>query len=1222
MSNKGCFAVKGYFIALTFALISLGANVANASHFRFSHFTYEARPDISPSTADFNLTVAFRSSYFGNPAIGQTFRPGSFTFGDGASASFNFEVIARNTQEDWIVGRAVQPGNESGLVRHTYPSPQNNGEPWVASFTGCCRIGALRNGSGSWKVLTEVDLAGSNKSPVSNLPPIVTCSKYDCRFLIPAVDRNGDSLHWRMSTRAESGITSIPAGMGVDSAAGLFTWEDSESFSNGLYAVQVMIEDHDENGGKKSSVAIDFIVNLQENGANARPVFDSPPTPLPGSTIIAVVGQTLTQIVQATDPDVADEVFLNHVGLPAYASFEQVAVGGATGQATLEWTPTAADIGKHIVTFLANDNRGGASSPVAVTIDVIEPAISNVRIIDTISTEDITIDVSAFATAPQHVDVQDGQTIVTWHFPTFNVGQLENLTAELALFDVTPNEQRLVSHSVDVYYNDVNGEEIHQTLPEMTVKIAPTLTGVNITTDKTTYGPGEQVILSSTVSNLSDIPTDANVVVSILDNRQNLAGQYGTFRFDAIPSHETVALDDLYFETAGVYVGMYEAVATIIDDAGKVLRRSSTPFSIVTESGTLLDLGSTVYTDKPVYQAWDQVIIDARAHNLATNSSFNGGQGVLTVTNSAGETIHQQSIGVSSLAPSAITTTQIQLPLSDSSAGIFQVVWTVSSGDETLTSSQATFEVTRSELQALLGEVEVTHYETGEPKSCEFSTSNRSSNETVNANLTYQVITLSDGELINEILEKDISVKNTENHLLQILITDDLPDYGGYACVLLAEIDGEMQELAATGFYLHPPQLTPNLSVGTRGQLLVLVDDLAYQAPHDMSRPAEQIDYLNQLLTANAWHYTLVDTAEEFTAEFYSGHYSAIALLSEQVGLHPQVERLLVEAHNNGVGILVGGAWNRRNNKIERGLGIYLNGRNSAASSILLSDGVLPETEYLDGMVDQGVAFGHCGSQVWAIFSDGNSASSKCATNTGPAAVTAGSYGNGKNVYFGYDILDVATLSGSLHEELLLHALQHIQPYQWNTYPGHTVPVVISVENASRAASLDVTSKISNGGVITESRYLMQLTAENTEALWQWDFARPGEVANTLYIKLPESPSSVGVDVDVSAGISRRLMMDYAEMKLVIEMSEEGPVAQVATELVGELLSNGAGNANYKFVQKKLQKALGDISKQRFDKAIQSLLLAADELAEDSDAQAQKARLALDELLYQIQRQL
>jgi hypothetical protein len=69
---------------------------AQATHFRFGHFSWEHRPDIDPFAVDFRLEVAYRRSFFGNPSIGDTFKPRGFHFGDGSTVSCDLEVKAFN----------------------------------------------------------------------------------------------------------------------------------------------------------------------------------------------------------------------------------------------------------------------------------------------------------------------------------------------------------------------------------------------------------------------------------------------------------------------------------------------------------------------------------------------------------------------------------------------------------------------------------------------------------------------------------------------------------------------------------------------------------------------------------------------------------------------------------------------------------------------------------------------------------------------------------------------------------------------------------------------------------------------------------------------------------------------------------------------------------------------------------------------------------------------
>ena len=1212
-----------YFLIVVGLLLTLSVE---ASHFRFGHFTWEARPDISPTTVDFRMMVAFRSSAFGHPNIGQTFRPGRFYFGDGGSGYYNFEVIARNLQEDWIVGRAIQSGQEPGVVRYNYRDVNNNGVPWKANFSSCCKIGSLRNAANaSWRVITLVNLENGNSSPFSNLPPIVTCSKFDCRFRVPAVDPNGDRLTWRMATRSESAIYSIPSGMSVDRDTGVLTWSGSESFTNGLYSVQVVIEDRDEADNIKSNTAIDFIINLQDQGANAWPEFDIPPTPENGSVIKAVVGQPLNLTIQATDSDPNDIVYLNHVGLPLGATFEQTTSGGVIGVANLQWIPTTDDMGQHLVTFLANDNRGGASTPVAVTIDVIKPAISDVRIVSTISTTDITIDANTYSITPSHIAIEGERTVVTWEFPTFNVGQIENLNTTLRLSNLQPNEQRIITEKLEVFYTDIDGQPVYEILDEQKVKVAPTLTRISVDTDKEIYLPTETVTISSLLENLSDVAVDATVVIDVVDSQQTLVANIGTFTESGIAALAQRPLQDNLFSVVGVYAGAYEVVAKIVEN-GDVVLQATAPFAITTESGNFINVSALVNTDKPKYQAWDQAIINLRALNLSNNATFNGGQGELKVLLPNGEVLAKQVYSLNSLAPQAITDRQFVLPLVDREAGSYQVTWVITQNGTELATSSTSFTVERNELASLLGAVKVNYYPTVEAQSCSFETTNRSAITPVTATLIYQLVNLDTSELVYEIKEPNTAISNTVAHPYQLLLSDP-PAYGGYGCILMADINGELSQLAASGFEAQPPKINASIELASKGKLLVLVDDEKYILSSDTKLPLEQRQYLEQLLSSNQWNYTLVDNKTDFSKEFYSGIYSAIAIFSEKVSLKDDVEDLLVEAQNRGVGLLISGNWNRRNSDLEKALGIKVEGLNKSTVAIKLEDGAIDNPVSVDALVPQGLHLENCNAEIWARFAYGKHHDDKhdddkhdddhCANDDVPLAVTAAKYGNGKNNYFAYDVLDLAAASQGLHEQLLLQALTHIQPTVWPVGAGEVIPVKFDIENLSRKAAVDIIFSLPQGGAIIESQ--LPLQAINGKWLWQRDFSTPASASNVLYIQLPtDVEGDIYLNADINAGINRQLIVDNQELLFKLGTIPAGSPYQRAL-ILAEKLKLVDNDDDLDDIIKELNKTQSKVDKKQYNNAIHHLLEAAEELSESTLPLAIETRLVIDEWLYQLQ---
>lgn len=1213
VNNKYMVNIRFLWLFVLILAALVAATPAQASHFRFGHFTWESRPDISPETADFRMTVAFRSSYFGNPDIGQTFRPGSYRFGDGSSVSYTYQVIARNLQEDWIVGQAIESGQESGIVRHTYPAVNNNGNPWTASFTSCCKIGSLRNGGSTWRVNTLVNLENGNSSPVSNLPPIVTCGKFDCRFNIPAVDPNGDVMTYRLATRSESAISSIPAGIELDENTGLFTWTGADAFTNGLYTIQVIIEDRDDNGAIKSNVAIDFILSLQDQGSNAWPEFDFPPTPERNSIVTAIVGQPLDITVQATDPDPNDEVFLNHVGLPLGATFTQTTSSGETGIAHFEWAPSADDIGRHIVTFLANDSRGGASSPVAITIDVIEPAISDVRVVSTISTDSIELDTNAFSIQPAGIDIQNDRTVVTWEFPSFDVSQVENLDSMVSLFNVQPNEQRIITEKLELFYTDIDGQAVYELLDEQKVTIAPSLTTISIDTDKELYLPGDIVEVGALIRNLSNVPVNASVELSIVDSSGDDVASLGIFNENGISAQGQKDLPATTFDTTDVYAGAYEAVAVLREEGSGIITRVMAPFAVTTLNGEFVNIGALVNTDKPEYDAWDQVVFSLRTLNLSSNGAFDGGLGELIVETSSGDQIVVETYTINSIAPEALSDRSHTFTLEDAIAGAYDVRWTVRQNGDIVAISSASFSVNRSELESLLGVVAIEDYPTGEAETCSFETSRRGAGDG-STNLIYQLVSLDSSDLIFEHTQSNVDI-TVDTPAVYDLMLGDPPAYGEYACVLMAEIDGEFLQLAAAGFEVRPPVVTAALMPSARGKLLVLIDNADIQ--NDENALIDQKIYLDTLLVANGWNYLIVDSAQEFTSEYYSGEYGAIAVLSEKVNLDPVVEDLLVEAQHSGVGLVIGGGHNRRNNQLERRLGVELTGNNKSSLAINLIDGFVVDPIAFDAPVPEGLALAHCNADVWAVFASGKNAKGDCAYADGPAAVTATEYGNGSHVYFAYDWLDVSTSHKGLHDQLFLSALTHIQPQEWPAGSGRVVPVDIQLENVSRKAAVEISLSLPVGGYVLESDLPLRVTGDRW--VWQHDFASPNTAGGTIYVRLPTGTSGeVFLEADVNAGINHSLITDISEVALKLG---DGSL-DVANDAMVAAANFDSVVARSRFVLAELEKAESHISKRKINNAIKSLLKATAELSGDSSDAATELRLAIGEWLFDLKLQL
>lgn len=349
-----------------------------ASHFRFGHISWKP---LTGTDIEFTITQAWRGTAFSSPPLGGTFSPGGFDFGDNTSTGLTLTVTSLDPVNDWIVGETT--------ITHTYPSPGN----FTAFFESCCRINNceerpnahINNPSGSERTETIVNVGTGNSSPVSNLPPIVTCPENGvCSFRIPATDPDRDPLTFRLSTSNEAGGFTQPGPphapnpASIDPNTGLYTWDtrgatltpNPASCPNTLYSTQVIIEDG------QTKVPLDFLIQLMPV-TSMPPKFDSP-TPDCGSTLNTNIGSTLTFTVQASDPVPAQTVTLNATGLPVGATMTPaLPATGNPVSSTFSWTPAPGQNGSHVINFTIRDDAGSQEERCPLTIIVAGENCSN-----------------------------------------------------------------------------------------------------------------------------------------------------------------------------------------------------------------------------------------------------------------------------------------------------------------------------------------------------------------------------------------------------------------------------------------------------------------------------------------------------------------------------------------------------------------------------------------------------------------------------------------------------------------------------------------------------------------------------------------------------------------------------------------------------------------------------------------------------------------------------
>lgn len=417
-----CTAV---WLALVTAVACIAPHAAQATHERAAQITWAP---ISGNTVEFTITGAWRRSAYttGNgrcrnpadviaPVLGSIACSGSdgradpgdviaesqggtvFNPGQGSTIGsplgpLLYVVTSVDRDNDWLFATAIDP-TSLPTVDTTITKTYTNSDPRTAFIADCCRVSNdpggnqhINNPDGDYRIETRVTPGGTNRPPVTTMPPIVLCPKSGmCVFTVPGTDPDNDTVTFRLSTSTEAsgsaggftqpGPSDAPNAASINSSSGVYTWNTTGATvggptSNTYYSTQVTIEDRDALNQVKTRIAVDFLIQLIDQ-AGVDPVFDHPPTPACGSTIGLTPGGVANFTVQASDSDFGQTVTLNAVGLPSGATLTPgLPTTSNPVSSVFNWVTGGGDAGTtHIITFTATDTAN-KQAQCSITIEV------------------------------------------------------------------------------------------------------------------------------------------------------------------------------------------------------------------------------------------------------------------------------------------------------------------------------------------------------------------------------------------------------------------------------------------------------------------------------------------------------------------------------------------------------------------------------------------------------------------------------------------------------------------------------------------------------------------------------------------------------------------------------------------------------------------------------------------------------------------------------------
>lgn len=379
---------------------------------------------------------------------------------------------------------------------------------------------------------------------------------------------------------------------------------------------------------------------------------------------------------------------------------------------------------------------------------------------------------------------------------------------------------------------------------------------------------------------------------------------------------------------------------------------------------------------------------------------------------------------------------------------------------------------------------------------------------------------------------------------------------------------------------------------------------------------AQQHQFLETLLQREGWSYTIVTDSNTFAHELRSGGYVQYALLSRHMKLDEQVQKELREAVYRGEGLLVAGRHDHRNGRIDDALGVKFKGKHAKATGMALSESVLhtaAETTFATG--DKRLRVELAGAEVVGRFQFAAGQAPKQAGRD--AAVTINSYGAGRSVYNGFNLLAESTVSGdgSLLAELLSNTLGHIHPDTLIIRAGGVVPLRLTLTNNGTPSSGRVVISPppggevidGSGGTVDASGTLIIPFTLATGALAEFD----------VWIRLPVTTEPVSIEALIQVG-QAPTFADHNTITFTIT-----PVADTTFADVIATIDAVSGKDNrISQARKHVQRAEREWNTGNITDALKALLKAADALMASESSESPNMRRQIDQLIWQLARQL
>ncbi len=762
--------------------------------------------------------------------------------------------------------------------------------------------------------------------------------------------------------------------------------------------------------------------------------------------------------------------------------------------------------------------------------------------------------------------------------------------------------------------------------------------------NKSNYSADENVSLSANIINPGRLSYELIAQLILEDAHGSVVHTFNPHTLGVVASQEIKTINEEW-NTGITLAGEYRLKGILYDTNNNIIDEAYSSFTI--GSGTTVDASLRLQTDRTTYHTTDTIEMENLVHNLTTNSILPASVLHLTISDSTLQIVYDEAITLNQLAPQGMQELIENFSYSSLHLGDYIVDASLRDAQgNTLAHDSQSVHVQTDTIRSLAGiiEADASSVEAGTPVSCATTIQNISSEALGIQAFRELLVGLDTNTILNDIAY-DLNVTTDTNVTRLNTFNTNGFETGIYACSLQALINGEWSTLDYASFNVTKPpiEIDHNLTIGTKGRLLVLLDkaeqkghchygckhehnnkycmqskqNLDYTEPYG-PKEALGLDvqraYLEKLLTDNHYAYTIVESADAFETEFRSGNYNAYALLQERIKLSEQLLSELQEASYRGEGLLVMGMHDKRNSRLSDALGIMMKSAtmkteklemiedapfNSLITTLSLKDPKykvqLKEAQLLGTFSEEK----HKNNLLWNLYDKYNSKG--CASKTNEGAVTRNIYYKGKAVFVGFDLLIYAAKqTDSEYEELLLTLLQELQPDNFTLNSDDVVPLHLELINRGVATPGKTNTQIYNSDAKIVDAGNGTFDVDNS-LIWNFMLEENNTSALDFWIKLPSYATYVELQTDIYTGENNNSIF-YESFAQGFDVVETKTLNQVIENV------NNLKVCGMKIIAYSLDKAKRYEERGKYDEALRLLLSASKHLSTLHDEEAKSLR--------------